>query len=69
MRSFGLAVRRENWNSTHNGQRDLFLVRVENQRYHVVRDWLRSIYPVTAAGPHSIACLSAIRTRSGNESP
>lgn len=41
-----------NWNSTHDGDRDLFLVRVENNRYHVVRDWSRSIYPVTA-GPHS----------------
>ena len=41
-----------NWNSTHDGDRDLFLVRVENRRYHVVRDWRRSIYPVTS-GPHS----------------
>jgi hypothetical protein len=41
-----------NWNSTHDGERDLFLVRVENGRYHVVRDWLRSIFPV-ASGPHS----------------
>jgi hypothetical protein len=41
-----------NWNSTHDGDRDVFLVRVENGRYHVVRDWLRSIYPVTS-GRHS----------------
>jgi hypothetical protein len=41
-----------NWNSTQNGERDLFLVRVENGRYHVVRDWLRSIFPVTS-GLHS----------------
>jgi hypothetical protein len=41
-----------NLNSTHDGDRDLFLVRVENNRYHVVRDWRRSIYPVTS-GPHS----------------
>jgi hypothetical protein len=40
------------WNSTHDGDRDLFLVRVENHRYHVVRDWRRSIYPVIG-GPHS----------------
>jgi hypothetical protein len=41
-----------NWNSTHDGDRDLFLVRVENKRYHVVRDWRRSIHPV-AGGAHS----------------
>jgi len=41
-----------NWNSTHDGDRDLFLVRVESNRYHVVRDWRRSVYPVTG-GPHS----------------
>jgi len=40
-----------NWNSTRDGERDLFLVRVENGRYHVVRDWWRSIFPVTS-GPH-----------------
>ncbi len=27
------------WNSTDNGERALFLVRVENGHYHVVRDW------------------------------
>jgi hypothetical protein len=41
-----------NWNSTQDGERDLFLVRVENGRYHLVRDWWRSIFPVTS-GPHS----------------
>lgn len=40
------------WNLTRNGERDLFLVRVENGRYHVVRDWWRSIVPITS-GPHS----------------
>lgn len=39
------------WNSTRNGERDLFLVRIENGHYHVVRDWWRSIFPVTS-GPH-----------------
>jgi hypothetical protein len=39
-----------NWNSTQDGERALFLVRVENGLYHVVRDWWRSIFPVTA-GP------------------
>jgi hypothetical protein len=41
-----------NWNSTVEGERDLFLVRLENGRYHVVRDWWRSIFPVTS-GRHS----------------
>jgi hypothetical protein len=40
------------WNSTHDGERALFLVRVENGYYHVVRDWRRSIFPVTT-GPHT----------------
>lgn len=40
-----------NWNFTQNSERDLFLVRIENGRYHVVRDWVRSIFPVTS-GPH-----------------
>ena len=40
------------WNFTRNGERDLFCVRVENGRYHVVRDWWRSILPITS-GPHS----------------
>jgi hypothetical protein len=40
------------WNSTQDGERALFLVRVENGRYHIVRDWWRCIFPVTS-GPHS----------------
>src|ERR1035438_792626 len=35
------------WNSTQDGDRALFLVRIENGRYHVVRDWWRSVFPVT----------------------
>jgi hypothetical protein len=35
------------WNYTRDCERALFLVRVENGRYHVVRDWWRSIFPVT----------------------
>ena len=34
------------WNSTEDNRRYLFPVRLENGRYHVVRDFLRSIYPV-----------------------
>jgi hypothetical protein len=37
------------WNFTRDGDRSLFLVRRENGRYHVVRDWWRSIHPVTTA--------------------
>ena len=39
------------WNSTQNGERDLFLVRIEDGMYHVVQDWWRSIFTVTT-GPH-----------------
>ena len=39
------------WNSTQNNERNLFLVRVENGRYHVVRDWWRSIFPINS-GTH-----------------
>lgn len=39
-------------NLTQDGERDLFLVRVENGKYHVVRDSRRSIFPITS-GPHS----------------
>jgi hypothetical protein len=35
------------WNATGDGERALFLVREENGRLHVVRDWHRSIFPVT----------------------
>lgn len=41
-----------NWNATHDGERDLFLVHIEGGKYHVVRDWWRCIYRV-ASGPHS----------------
>lgn len=34
------------WNLTHDNGRYLFLVRLENGHYHVVRDFWRSIYPV-----------------------
>lgn len=40
------------WNSTFDGERALFLVRTENGRHHVVRDWWRSIFPVTT-GRHT----------------
>lgn len=34
------------WNSTHDHARYLFPVRMEGGRYHVVRDFRRSIFPV-----------------------
>ncbi len=40
------------WNSTQNGSRYLFFVRVENGRYHVVRDWWRCIFRISS-GAHS----------------
>jgi len=40
------------WNFTHDNERDLFLVRLENGRYHVVRDWWRSIFPIMS-GRHT----------------
>ncbi len=49
------------WNATQNGERALFLVRKEGGgRYHVVRDWWRSIFPV-AAGVHAKLPLDASR--------
>jgi hypothetical protein len=39
------------WNATEAGERDLFMVRTEGGYYHVVRDWWRSILPITS-GPH-----------------
>ncbi|MGJ5815450.1 hypothetical protein [Paludibaculum fermentans] len=36
------------WNSTRNGERCLFPLRVEHGRYHLTRDWLRSIYPINS---------------------
>jgi hypothetical protein len=40
------------WNYTKPGERNLFLLRVEGGHYHVVRDWWRSIFPVSS-GPHT----------------
>jgi hypothetical protein len=40
------------WNHTDDGERDLFLVRTENGKYHVVRDWWRSIFPIRS-GAHA----------------
>jgi len=40
------------WNLTYEGQRYLFLVRLDNGRYHVVRDWWRSIFEV-GSGRHT----------------
>lgn len=39
------------WNFTDVNERYLFLVRLENRRYHVVGDWWRSIYEVNS-GQH-----------------
>lgn len=39
------------WNLTYNHGRYLFLVQREGDRYHVVRDWWRSIYPIRS-GKH-----------------
>jgi hypothetical protein len=38
------------WNLTQDNHRYLFLVRLENGRYHVVRDWWRSIFPIGSGG-------------------
>ena len=55
------------WNSTQDGQRALFLVRKENGKYHVVRDWWRSIFPVTG-GPHQRLPLDETHIPFGNAS-
>ncbi len=34
------------WNLTQDNRRYLFLTRIENGRYHVVRDWWRSIFRI-----------------------
>jgi hypothetical protein len=39
------------WNGTEVGDRDLFLLNKERGLYRVVRDWRRSIFPITT-GPH-----------------
>lgn len=41
-----------NWNATWDGERALFMVTQEGSRYHVVCDWVRSIFPV-GSGYHS----------------
>lgn len=48
------------WNSTQDNRRYLFLVRSENGRYHVVRDWWRSIFPI-GSGKHDRFPLDALR--------
>ncbi len=48
-------------NSTQDGERDLFLVRFENGRYHVVHDGGRTIFPITS-GPHSRLPLDESRS-------
>lgn len=45
-----------NWNSTQDGERAVFLLRVEQGYYRLVQDWWRSIFPVTT-GPHRRAPL------------
>ncbi|MFN7931806.1 MAG: hypothetical protein U0R19_00690 [Bryobacteraceae bacterium] len=40
------------WNATSDGERALFMVFKDHGRYHVVRDWWRSIFPITS-GPHT----------------
>jgi len=48
---FWVAGANGDWNATFENDRYLFLVRPENGKYHVVRDWWRSIYPVRS-GKH-----------------
>lgn len=48
------------WNLTDINRRYLFLVRLENGRYHVVRDWWRSIFPI-GSGRHDRFPLDASR--------
>lgn len=36
------------WNSTRDNERDLFMVRRENRRWQIVRDWWRSIYRINS---------------------
>ena len=47
------------WNSTHDGERAVFLLRVEHGYYHVVQDWWRSIFSVTS-GPHTLRRLPKV---------
>lgn len=46
------------WNFTQDGGRYLFPVRLENGRYHVTRDWWRSIWPIRS-GRHARLPLDA----------
>jgi hypothetical protein len=48
---FWTSVATGDWNSTRDNERYLFLVRVENGHYHVVRDWSGSIFRIS--GPHT----------------
>jgi hypothetical protein len=47
------------WNYTPDGQRYLFLVQLENGRYHVVRDWWRSIFEVLSGRHDSLPLTDA----------
>jgi len=58
---FGVRGTTGDWNSTHDNHRYLFLVRLENGRYHVVRDWWRSIFPVNS-GRHDRFPLDSSRS-------
>lgn len=49
---FAVSVASGDWNSTRDGERDLFLVHIENGRYHVVRDWWRCIFRISS-GAHT----------------
>src|ERR1700730_4940436 len=46
------------WNDTESEGRYLFLVRREGNRYHVVRDWWRSVFPIRS-GKHDRFPLDA----------
>jgi hypothetical protein len=46
-------------NLTDSNRRYLFLVRVENGRYHVVRDWWRSIFEVRSGHHDSLPLTNA----------
>jgi hypothetical protein len=49
---YWMGVRTGDWNATDDGERAVFLLRVEDGYYHVVQDWWRSIFTVTN-GLHS----------------
>lgn len=54
---FGLGPKSGDWNSTEVGERDIFLLRMENDRYHVVRDHWLSIFKIRS-GTHARLPLS-----------